>query len=108
MQAILLITGLINIINRGVSHEMVFSGALLQTQFGQVLVIKLCLFAAMISLSILHDFILGPRHLRLQQAQASNPESISKLNNKRKLLTWLARVNVVIGVMIVACAVMLS
>ncbi len=105
---ILFVTGLINIINRGVTHEMIFSGALLSSYFGKVLAIKLCLFLLMLILSVSHDFILGPRHLKLLQTQKSNPLPISELNKKRKMMSWLARLNVLIVILIVACAVMLS
>ncbi len=105
---IIFITGLINAVNRGVTHEMIFSGKLLYTHFGKVLTIKLSLFAVMILLSVLHDFILGPRHLKLLQTQKSNSDSILQLNKKRRVMSWLARVNVLIGILIVACAVMLS
>jgi uncharacterized membrane protein len=105
---IIFITGLINIINRGVTHEMIVSGSLLSTHFGKVLTIKLGLFVVMMLLSVLHDFILGPRHLRLLQSPKSNPANMSDINKNRKLVSWLARVNVIISVLIVACAVMLS
>ncbi|HSG31752.1 MAG TPA: CopD family protein [Thermodesulfobacteriota bacterium] len=105
---ILAITGLINVINRGITHEMIASGSLLSTHFGKVLAIKLILFVIMILLSLSHDFILGPRHLRLLQSSKSNPAKMSDLNKSKKLVSWLARVNVVISVLIVACAVMLS
>ncbi len=105
---ILLITGILNIGNRGITFEMISSGSFYSSTFGKVLVFKLILFFTMIILSAIYDFILGPRYTRSALIKPSNPDSIAKLNKKRNVISWLARFNVLIGILIVGCAVMLS
>jgi len=105
---ILFVTGLINIANHGVTHKMIFSDSFLSTHFGKVLIIKLTLFLIMVLLSASHDFILGPKHIKLLERPKSDAEAQSEIAKNKKLVSWLARVNVIVVVMIVACAVMLS
>ena len=105
---IIFITGLINVINRGYTHETIFSYTFLSTHFGKVLAIKLSLFLVMILLSVSHDFILGPRYTKSVLTKQSNPGINAKIDKRRKLISWLARLNVLIGILLVAWAVMLS
>src|SRR5689334_15277758 len=63
---VLLATGLINLSYRGVTWDAVASGAILASPFGRVLGLKLLLVGAMIVLSVVHDFALGPAATRAQ------------------------------------------
>jgi putative copper export protein len=72
---------------------------LIATPYGRLLLIKGVLFLLMLSLSLWHDFGLGPRVARLA-GRTSSPEFQSAL---RKLTFW-ARVNVLVVIIIVICA----
>ncbi len=77
------------------------------SRFVQVLQVKVGLVAIAIVLSFIHDFVLGPRLTRsLQAANAGGPPpaGVAKL---RKATVWLARVNLLLLLAIVALAVTL-
>jgi uncharacterized membrane protein len=73
-----------------------------------ILTIKVSLVLVMILISAIHDFILGPKLIKLTEPDRSSPDSTKFLGKKRKVVSWLARINAVIGIIVVACAVMLS
>jgi hypothetical protein len=60
----------------------------------------------MILISAIHDFILGPKLIKLTEIMPG-PDSMKSLTKKRKVVSWLARINAFIGIIVVACAVML-
>ncbi len=105
---VLLVTGVINSANRGVTVELISSGKLFLSHFGMILSFKVFLVLVMIFISAIHDFILGPRLIRLTERERSSPDSMKSLARKRKLVSWLARINAIIGIIVVACAVMLG
>jgi len=101
-----LITGVLNAINHGVTMQKISTGEFFSSNFGKILILKLILVFAMLVLSAIHDFILGPRLIEL--LNSSNPDSFTKLQKNRKYVSWLARINALLGILVVACAVMLS
>jgi len=103
---VLLITGVLNAINHGVTMQKISTGEFFSSNFGKILILKLILVFAMLVLSAIHDFILGPRLIEL--LNSSNPDSFTKLQKNRKYVSWLARINALLGILVVACAVMLS
>lgn len=103
---VLLITGVLNAINHGVTMQTISTGEFFSSYFGKILILKLILVFAMLVLSAIHDFILGPRLIEL--LNSSNPDSFTKLQKNRRCVSWLARVNALLGILVVACAVMLS
>jgi uncharacterized membrane protein len=103
---VLLITGVLNAINHGVTMQKISTGEFFSSYFGKILILKLILVFAMLVLSAIHDFILGPRLIEL--LNSSNPDSFTKLQKNRKYVSWLARINALLGILVVACAVMLS
>ncbi|HSE83998.1 MAG TPA: CopD family protein [Thermodesulfobacteriota bacterium] len=105
---ILLVTGVLNAMNRGVTIDLISSGMLFSSLFGQVLTIKVTLVFVMIILSAIHDFVLGPRLINILEASNPNPGSASKIKRYRKYVSWLARVNALLAILVVACGVMLS
>lgn len=110
--AVLLVTGLVNLDYRGVSPWEAVSGALLDTEFGVVLAIKLGVFLAILLLSAVHDFVAGPRALRRMQAVgleqgAGRPAPSTEMARLRKKLSYLARFNAVLALVAVALAVVL-
>ncbi len=108
----LLLTGIINLDHRGITPWDVFSTQVLGTEFGKVLAFKLGLVAAVLTLSSVHDFYIGPRLLRLMEAARSSagegpfapPEDAVRL---RRRLAFLARLNAVLALLVVAAAVAL-
>jgi uncharacterized membrane protein len=104
---VLVVTGVLNASSRGVTMEMVSTGAIFSTHVGKVLTIKVILVLLMLVLSAIHDFLLGPRLVELISS-SSNPNLSPKIKSYRKYVSWLARVNAILGIIIVACAVMVS
>ncbi len=105
---VLLATGVVNAINHGVTSEMISTGAIFLSNFGKVLTVKVILVLIMVVLSAIHDFFLGPQLTNLMSSNLSIPDSLQSLKRRRKYVSWLARVNVILGILVVACAVMLS
>lgn len=101
--AVLVVTGTINLYYRGLLHwEGVFaSGAFWATGMGRALAAKLFAVTSMIVVSAVHDFILGPRAGRLRPG---SPEA----TQMRKKAAWLARVNAILGLLLVIAAVRLA
>jgi copper resistance protein D len=94
--ALLITTGVINLAYRGLTWENFFSAQMLASQFGRVLLLKLGLVAAMIVLSAVHDFAIGPRSVCLAESKASEaPEQMASL---RRQASWMARLNALLAV----------
>ena len=94
--------GIASLAFRGILNlETLGSAAFWQRPYGQALVWKLALVAAMVSLAAVHDFVLGPRASR--HARGS-PEA----GGARRSAAWLARANALLGVALVAVAVRLA
>ncbi len=99
--AVLIVTGIFNLRYYGVGLEQLTFASFWSTPFGSRLAIKGVLVVVMLALSALHDFMLGPRSI----ASATRPGSGS---GARKLASWLARLNLVLGILVVAVAVELA
>lgn len=105
---ILLVTGVLNVLNHGVTLEMISNGSLFSSYFGKILTVKVILVFIMLVLSAIHDFILGPRLIGLQSSGTSNPDSYPGIEKNRTYVSYLARINALLGILVVACATMLS
>ncbi|MBI2485977.1 MAG: hypothetical protein HYW01_03285 [Deltaproteobacteria bacterium] len=101
-------TGLLNAVNWGVKMDMISTGDFFSSYFGKILTVKKILVFAMSILSAIHDLILGHKMIDVMTNSSSNPDSIHRLKNYRRYISWLARANAILGIIIVACAVMLS
>ena len=101
--ALLIATGLANVAYRGVRWDDVLSGRFSGSEFGRVLAIKLALVAVMLLLSLLHDLLLGPASAAAQHDPALRQHAAAL----RRRASWVGRVNVVFGVVVVALAVAL-
>ncbi len=106
--SVLLITGVINAINHGVTTEMISTGKIFLSNFGTILTVKVVLVLIMLVLSAIHDFFLGPKMVDIMSVGVSNPESLQRIKKYRRFVSWLARVNVILGILVITCAVMLS
>jgi len=101
--AVLVVTGVLNLYFRGWLHwdGVLGARAFWSTRIGHALGVKLTAVAAMITFSALHDFILGPRAGR---AAPGSPEAI----RLRRGAALFGRANAIIGVVLVAAAVVLA
>jgi uncharacterized membrane protein len=101
--ALLVATGIVNSGYRGVTWGSLASGAILDTTFGQLYCLKLSLVAAMLAITALHDFVLGPRSTRaLAASSAGTPQGPG-----RRTLRWLTVLALLLALLIVAVASML-
>jgi uncharacterized membrane protein len=103
--AVLLVTGVVNLRERGVTWHAFTSGQLWDSRFGQILAVKLALVAIMIALSLFHDFVLGPRLTRV--LTHPGPDAALAAANLRRRTSWLARLSTLLGLLVVAAAVAL-
>jgi uncharacterized membrane protein len=101
--ALLVATGLLSLTHRGVTWEDALSGQLLGTPFGRLLGLKLALVAAMLVLSALHDFVVGPASTRA----LTDPDGSARGRALRRRASWLARVSTLLALAVVALAVAL-
>jgi putative copper resistance protein D len=101
--AVLLVTGTVNLHYRGMLHWVGVLGSVSfwHTNIGLILGIKLLCVTIMVVVSAVHDFIQGPRAGR---AAPGSPEAI----RFRSRAAWLARVNAIVGVLLVTAAVRLA
>ena len=76
--------------------------------FTATLQVKVALAAIVIWLSFIHDFIIGPYVNRLLQATQAGAEPHPRLPLLRKIVIWMARVNLLLTVLIVVVAVTMT
>ena len=99
---ILLVTGAGNLQFRGMLRwELLGDLAFWSTRYGTTLAWKLACVFVMVSVQAVHDFIHGPRASRL------TPES-PEFARARSRAAWLARVNAVVGILLIIVAVKLA
>jgi uncharacterized membrane protein len=100
---VLVVTGIINLHYRGWLHwdGVLGSAAFWRTGSGHALAFKLGAVAAMLTVSAVHDFVLGPR------AGRAEPGSQRALMLRRRA-ALLARLNALLGVLLVVAAVRLA
>jgi putative copper resistance protein D len=98
---VLILTGVANLHFRGLLRWAVLGNASFwSTRYGTTLAFKLSAVLIMIVVSAVHDFILGPR----AYSAAGTPAA----GRWRRWSSWLARVNAVVGVLLVYFAVRLA
>ncbi|MBI4307717.1 MAG: DUF4149 domain-containing protein [Chloroflexi bacterium] len=100
---LLLLSGTFNLAYRGVSWADVASGQLWQGAFGGALGLKLLLVGAILVLSALHDFVVGPRATALWQASPASAEAL----RLRRQAGWMGRLNLLLALAVVALGVTL-
>lgn len=99
----LVLTGFVNLSYRGIGWDALASGELWQTSFGRVLGAKLILLAAILSLSIFHDFVIGPRAANVLREKLQSNEA----RTLRRQASWIGRINLLLAVAVVALGTML-
>jgi len=88
--ALLLVTGPVRLYQRGLPLEA----------YGSALRIKMVLVFAMVLLTLLHDFYLGPKSVAMSRAGLD-------VARFRGVVRWVARFNLLLGLAIVSAAMML-
>ena len=94
--AVLLVTGSFNLWVRGVRLEDLGRADWLSSPFGHAVVIKLAVFAVVIALSALHDFVLGPR---ATQAAERDPRA-ADTERLRRAASYVGRANLLLGLLL--------
>ena len=102
---ILIVSGIWVLEERGISFPDVFTR---DGPFFDALRIKVVLVIVVIVLSVLHDFILGPRLARKLEATNLSIETATAVQRQRVAVSWLARLNLLLALAIVAFGTILS
>ncbi|MBD3615056.1 MAG: DUF4149 domain-containing protein [Gracilimonas sp.] len=98
---LLIITGVTNLTTRGFDWKLFLDQNFWSAGFGYYLGIKLIIFSIVLLISGVHDFYAGPKAAELME---SEPNSI--LTQKfRKLSSWLGRINLIFGLLILYYAI---
>ncbi len=100
---LLVATGILILGFRGYAWADFFNGSMFTGAFGNILAVKLIMVGAILSISAMHDFFLGPRAMRLI---LENPDSPATARN-RKIASWLARITLLLGLGTVFAAISL-
>ncbi len=100
--AVLLVTGALNLHYRGLlSAELWTSREFWSGRLGTALAWKLSAVLAMLVISATHDFLSGPAAGRFQPG---SPHALAA----RRRAAWLARINALVGLVVVIAAVRLA
>jgi copper resistance protein D len=100
--AVLLVTGVLNLHFAGVLRDGTWlSASFWATPYGRTLAWKLAAVTVMVTVSAVHDFLVGPRATRLAPG---SPEAL----RFRSRAAWMARINALVGLVLVVAAVRLA
>jgi putative copper export protein len=99
--AALILTGLLNLHFRGMLGATLLERTFWSSPYGRALAWKLSAVVTMLAISAVHDFVVGPAAARVTPG-APGADAL------RKRAAWLARINALIGVGLVAAAVRLA
>lgn len=91
--AIMFVTGLLNIYLRGISFSLDF---FIMTRYGQLVELKIILFVLMLTISLMHDVIVGRK--AIDQMENQRIKLIARWTGR--LLLLIALIMAYIGVMI--------
>lgn len=101
--AVLLGTGVLNLWIRGVRPENFAQAEWLTSPFGHAVVCKLALFALVLVVSAVHDFVVGPR---ATLAVEHDPRSAAA-DKLRRQASLLGRANALLALLLIALGVIL-
>ena len=106
--AVLLVTGVVNSAYRGITPENLFTAALWSSPFGTTLALKLGVVAVMLALSVYHDFVIGPRSVRvLEQATVPGSAALAEAGRLRRLASIVGRAEASLALVVLVLAIML-
>ena len=100
---VLILTGMANLVARGIGFDELGSALFWRGSFGQTLGIKLILVIAILLISAFHDFNLGPRAAAAWSENALEPET----QRLRRRAVALGRINLLLALTVIALATML-
>lgn len=100
---LLLATGTVNLIYRGVTWASLVDARFWNGPFGHTLGIKLFLVAIILAASAYHDFYIGPQATAAWQAAPASPRA----QHLRLQARWMGRINLLLALLVVALAVIL-
>lgn len=100
---VLIITGITNLLAHGYSFADLATSTFWSSNFGGNLFIKLHLFGIVLILSGIHDFYAGPKAAELMD---NKPED-TMTKRFRKLSSWIGRLNLAFGLLILYYAMRL-
>jgi putative copper export protein len=100
--AILVLTGIDNVIQRQNDYDIVFD---YDFRYAWIFVVKLVLVAAVVALTAIHSYVLGPRLLALQEA---GPAGAAELGRMRRLSIQVSVLNLVAAVAILFAVALLQ
>ena len=101
---ILVVTGMANLLLKGIPPASLLDGSAFAGRYGQVLALKLSLVAVILLIGAVHDFLLGPRAAAVILAAPASPEAA----RARRRASWMGRINLLLGLAAVAVAVVLA
>lgn len=101
--ALLLVTGSFNLWVRGARVASLVDPAWWSTSLGSAALLKLLLFAAVVAVSAVHDFSVGPRATVAMERDIASPES----RRLRRQASILGRINGVLALLLAALGVVL-
>ncbi|HSG05916.1 MAG TPA: CopD family protein, partial [Nitrospiria bacterium] len=93
---VLLLTGGLNVVHLRPSWDSLA---------GQVLLAKISVVGMLVGLTILHDFMLGPRLTAMRRSAGSDDPTVIRL---QWTVRWLARTNLLLALSVVFLAVLLA
>lgn len=99
----LVVTGIVNILQRGFTLGQLFTGRAFAGSWGHALALKLTFVLLIVLSSIIHDFYVGPKATRLARegAPADQRERL------RRTASWMGRMTLLLALTVVAIAVTL-
>lgn len=101
--ALLLVTGTFNLWLRGVTLDSVTDPSWWTSPFGAAVGLKLAVFGLVVAVSVVHDFVVGPRATRIMRSDPRSDEA-ARLRRRASLL---GRLNGVLALVLVALGVVL-
>lgn len=100
---IFVLTGVVNLLARGIGLRELRETIFWQGSFGRTLAIKLLLVAAILLISAVHDFFLGPRAAAAWEADPALAETL----RLRRQAVQLGRLNLLLALVVIVLGVML-
>ncbi len=99
----LVVTGTTNLMARGVTVEQLKSMDYWKTPFGSVLAFKLICVLCILTISLVHDFNIGPNATEKLRIAPNSAEGL----RLRKMASWMGRTNMILAIVVAVCGVML-
>ncbi len=100
---LLFLTGSFNLWIRGVRFENFVDTSWLNSTYGRTVLTKLALFSAILIVSTIHDFYVGPKAVQQIESNANSAQA----SNLRRQASLLGRLNALLALIMVAVAVVL-